>query len=62
MRTQDVLEEEARCKKDDAANDAARYQELSHTYRLANTGSRPSAAWMQRNERNGSNMFRQFSS
>lgn len=43
IQDEDVLEEEARCKKDDAANDAARYQELSHTYRLANTGSRPSA-------------------
>ena len=39
---QDVLAEEERCKQEADTEDAARYQELSHTYRLANTGSRPS--------------------
>lgn len=40
---EDVLAEEERCKQEADTEDAARYQELSHTYRLANTGSRPSA-------------------
>ena len=32
---------------EDASDDAARYQELSHTYKVADTGSRPAAACLQ---------------
>lgn len=42
---QDVLAEEERCKQESDTKDAARYQELSHTYRVANTGARPSVSW-----------------
>jgi len=40
---EDVLAEEVRCREEPDGNDAARYQELSHTYRFANTGARPTA-------------------
>lgn len=42
--SEDVLAEEVRCREEPDGNDAARYQELSHTYRFANTGARPTAA------------------
>ncbi|CAJ1447554.1 unnamed protein product [Effrenium voratum] len=38
---EDVLAEEARCKNE--SDDAAQYQGLSHTYRVADTGRRPDA-------------------
>ena len=41
---EDVLLEEARCEREEEKLDAARYQALSHTYRLANTGIRPNAS------------------
>ncbi|OLQ04317.1 Elongation factor G-2, chloroplastic [Symbiodinium microadriaticum] len=40
---EDVLAEEDRCRQAAAADDAARYEKLSHTYRVADTGSRPAA-------------------
>ena len=42
--SEDVLAEEVRCREEPDSNDAARYQDLSHTYRFANTGARPTAA------------------
>ena len=41
---EDVLFEEERCRREAEELDAARYQALSHTYRLANTGVRPNAS------------------
>eukprot|EP00928_Gymnodinium_smaydae_P043157 TRINITY_DN28977_c0_g1_i1.p1 TRINITY_DN28977_c0_g1~~TRINITY_DN28977_c0_g1_i1.p1 ORF type:complete len:1368 (-),score=147.58 TRINITY_DN28977_c0_g1_i1:695-4798(-) len=37
----DVKAEEIRCREHDGANEAARYQNLSHTYRLPDVGSAP---------------------
>lgn len=44
VRWEDVLAEELRCREEPDSNDAARYQDLSHTYRFANTGARPTVA------------------
>ncbi|CAE7537317.1 ABCA3 [Symbiodinium natans] len=40
---EDVRAEEERCRAVAAAADAARYEELNHTYQVADTGSRPAA-------------------
>lgn len=40
---EDVLAEERRCHQDEGREEAARYQGLRHTYRMADTGSRPNA-------------------